>query len=125
MYDYHKVLKKDIRNFIRDYEYDISGNKEDVMNDLTDVLWAEDSVTGNGLMGYIENEVLLSNDKAKMYVLDNIEIMLEAVQEFGCKEKVVPKMMAGDWRWFDITIRCYLLNTCIAEVLENIFKRKK
>lgn len=125
MYDYRKTLKKDIRNYIEDYEYDISGNKEDLMNDLTDVLWAEDSVTGNGLMGYIENEVLLSNDKAKMYVLDNIEIMLEAVQEFGCKEEVVPRMMVGDWRWFDITIRCYLLSSCIAEVLENIFKRKK
>lgn len=125
MYDYRKALKKDIRNYIEDYEYDISGSKEDVIDDLFDVLWAEDSVTGNGFMGYEENGVLLPDDKAKMYVLDNIEIMLEAVQEFGCKESVVPKMIEGDWIWFDITIRCYLLGSCIAEVLENIFKRKK
>lgn len=47
--------------------------------------------------------------------------MKEALTEFCVeKEKIVDKFFAGDYAYFDSTIRCYLLSQAINAALEEI-----
>ena len=57
----------------------------------------------------------------KEYVTENMEECIEALKEFCVEaETVAEKFLSEDWEYFDVTIRCHLLNQAISEVLEEI-----
>lgn len=96
---------------LTDYE-----DKDDLQESLHDDLWAEDSVTGNGSGSYT-----LCRETVKGYVLDNMDLCIESLKEFCVEaETVAEKFLSEDWKYFDVTIRCYLLGQAISEVLEEI-----
>ena len=116
-YNYYEAMKEDIRNYINDeIEYTDFSTLEELEEHMNDVLWAHDSVTGNGSGSYTFNSY-----QAKEYVLDNIDLCREAVKEFCVDaETITDKFLYGDWEYFDVTIRCYILGGCIAEIMEEI-----
>ena len=49
-----------------------------------------------------------------------MDLLEEAVEEFGIDSADIgTHFLAEDWEWMDVTIRCYILSQCIAEVLEE------
>lgn len=116
MYNYFKEETEDVRNYIEN-EIDFSEfeDLEELEQYLNDTLWTEDSVTGNASGSYTFNRV-----QASLYVLDNMDLLEEAAEEFGIDSADIgARFLADDWEWMDVTIRCYILSQCIAEVLEE------
>ena len=117
MYNYLEAMKSDIKDYIKN-EINTANysDREELENDLNDILWNEDSVTGNASGSYTFNCA-----DAKEYVTDNIDLLAEACKEFGVNNETVgEKFFAEDWEYFDVTIRCYLLNQAISEALDEI-----
>ena len=113
-YDYLEAIKYDIKNYIEldvnlgDYE-----DRDELETALNDDLWVNDSVTGNASGSYTFNTVY-----AKKYVLENIELAVEAYEEF-CDD-IGRDLKEGNWEKMDVTIRCYLLGQALNEVLDEL-----
>lgn len=118
MYNYFDAMKKDVMGYIED-NIDLSewkGNRDELEEKLRDDLWTEDSVTGNGSGSYTFNRV-----KAQLYVLDNIDELVEACNEFCVDDATVgEKFLSEDWEWFDVTLRCYFLSMVVGECLDDL-----
>jgi hypothetical protein len=116
MYDYREQMKADVKDYIEenigfiDYE-DLDELKENLQDDL----WAEDNVTGNASGSYTFNRA-----EAKENVIDNLDLLKEACEEFDCKNAFADKFFDEDWEWMDVTIRCYLLSEIIETVVEEM-----
>lgn len=115
-YNYHESVCDDIREYIAN-EIDIdswkSGYTQEKLCDfLEERLWAEDSVTGNASGSYT-----FSTWKAEENLCHNMDLLLEACEEFG--ESVQDAVERGA-EFCDVTIRCYLLNLCINQVVKEI-----
>ena len=115
-YNYLEELKSDVKNYINEVASDYMDceDMDDLKDELYDNLWDEDSVTGNGSGSYTFNR-----EKAKEYVSDNMDLMVEAYKEFDSIESLVDDLEALDFETIDVTIRCYLLSQALDEVLED------
>lgn len=111
-YNYLEAIKADVLDYIR-AEVDLAEYEtlEDLADMLNDELWACDSVTGNGSGSYTFNTY-----KAEEYICHNLELLAEAMREFGCDCDCLEKGA----EWCDVTIRCYLLGQAISEALDEI-----
>lgn len=111
-YNYMKAMTEDIKEYIKN-EVTLSdySDREELEEYLHDTLWTEDSVTGNASGSYTFNTY-----KAEEYICHNLDLLAEAIKEFGCTENVLEKGA----EWCDVTIRCYLLGQAIAEVLDDM-----
>lgn len=118
MYDYLEQVTADVRDYV-EQEIDLTewaGDRDGLEEKLNDDLWTCDSVTGNGSGSYTFNRV-----QAQIYVLDGMDELQEAVNEFGIdSETIGKKFLESDWEYFDVTIRCYLLGQAIAAVLDDL-----
>lgn len=118
MYDYKEAVKNDVIDYIND-NYTREEIKENIMyhvkdrfiEELHNDLWTVDSVTGNASGSYTFNTY-----KAEEYLCHNMELLKEALEEFGCGIDYLEKGAEA----CDVTIRCYLLYGAISEALEEI-----
>ena len=118
MYDYREAMTEDVKQWITDEVNlaDWTEDREGLEQQLNDDLWTADSVTGNASGSYTFNRV-----QASLYVLDNMDLLQEAIEEFATDPATVgDKFISEDWEWFDVTIRCYLLGSVISEVLDEM-----
>lgn len=118
MYDYRESMIEDVKQWITDEVNlaDWTEDREGLEQQLNDDLWTADSVTGNGSGSYTFNRV-----QASLYVLDNMDLLQEAIDEFATDPATVgDKFISEDWEWFDVTIRCYLLGSIISDVLNEM-----
>lgn len=116
-YNYNEAVKNDVLDYIRN-EVNLSEfeDLEELEQSLNDDLWTVDSVTGNASGSYTFNRY-----QAQEYVMDNIELLNEACEEFGTNtETVGEKFLNEEFEWMDVTIRCYLLAQAIREALEEV-----
>ena len=115
-YNYLEELKSDVRNYIKEVASDYMDceDRDELRDSLYDNLWNEDSVTGNGSGSYTFNR-----EKAKEYVSDNLDLMVEAYKDLDSIESLVDDLEALDFETIDVTIRCYLLSQALDEVLED------
>lgn len=111
-YNYMEAMTEDIKEYINN-EVTLSdySDRDELEQQLNDDLWTEDSVTGNASGSYTFNTY-----KAEEYICHNLDLLAEAVKEFGCDENVLEKGA----EWCDVTIRCYLLGQAITEVLDDM-----
>ena len=114
-YNYFESICEDIRNYIG--ENGISpanyADKDDMFNSLNDLLWVEDSVTGNASGSYTCNTFV-----AEENLCHNLDLLGQAVEEFGCSPE---DFFTNGPEWADVTIRCYLLSQCLTAVLSEDF----
>lgn len=118
MYDYREAMTEDVKEWITNEVNlaDWTEDREGLEEQLNDDLWIADSVTGNGSGSYTFNRI-----QASLYVLDNMDLLQEAIDEFSIDPaKVGDKFISEDWEWFDVTIRCYLLGSIISDVLNEM-----
>lgn len=115
-YNYLEELKSDVRNYIKEVASDYMDceDMDELRDSLYDNLWDEDSVTGNGSGSYTFNK-----EKAKEYVSDNMDLMVEAYKDLDSIESLVDDLEALDFETIDVTIRCYMLSQALDEVLED------
>ena len=117
-YDYRYEMRQDVRNAIEEgYSLDEwRGRRDELEEKLNEDLWIDDGVTGNASGSYYCNSY-----KAMQAVMDNMELLQEALDEFGADyADIGRRFMEGDWECFDVSIRCYLLSSVVADVLDDI-----
>ena len=108
-YDYKENIKNDIKSYIVDNNIDVNSDDFD-QNELYDDLFCEDSVTGNASGSYT-----FSTWKSEEYICHNLDLLKDAFDEFGCD---MDRMF--DAEYCDVSIRCYLLDSCLLEVIEEL-----
>ena len=115
-YEYLEHITADILDYIKS-EYttkEIRAELDDRNNweeTLHDDLWIVDSVTGNASGSYTFNAY-----KAEEYICHNLELLGEAIREFGDDVNALEKGA----EWCDVTIRCYLLGQAIYDALNTL-----
>lgn len=113
-YDYFAAVKEDVKNVvINDYNYieELKNDREEFEQRLYDELWVNDSVTGNASGSYTFNAW-----QAEEYICHNMDLLKEACDEFGTDLADIIESAES----CDVTIRCYLLNQSISEVLDEL-----
>lgn len=116
-YDYNTAVREDVLEAIRD-NYTPEEIREALQDrdafaeKLHDNLWIDDSVTGNASGSYYCNTW-----KAEEAIAHNLDLLGEALQEFGCgPEYLIEKGAEAA----DVTIRCYLLYGAISDALDEL-----
>ena len=114
--NYLEQMKKDILDYMKEEGITVtSENREEVEEELNEKLWTVDSVTGNSSGSYTFN-----SNKAKEYVVENMDVLKEMVTEFDIDAKTVAeKFINEEWEYFDVSIRCYLLGSAIAAAIDE------
>lgn len=115
-YDYREEMKKDILRYLeehRDKSDDIITGYEQSL--LYDDMFVSDDITGNASGSYTFNAW-----KAEEYVAHNLDLLGEALDEFGIDGDTLRKKMSGEWA--DCMIRCYLLGEVIGDAIEEYNK---
>lgn len=119
MYNYRDNIMNDvIRHIAGNYSInDILDALDDINNfaeRLSNDCWVDDAVTGNASGSYTFNQA-----DAREYVLENMAILFDALDNFGAEDaEIVKHLKAEDYEYFDVTIRCYLLPEIIAYVMD-------
>ena len=115
-YDYREVMKSDIMDYLEECVENFNEFDMDNYDEIYDELWINDSVTGNASGSYTFNRL-----RAEQYVKENLPLCIEAMIEFGFSaEDFGKKVYDDEWEYLDVTIRCYLLDGCLSEVLEEM-----
>jgi hypothetical protein len=120
-YNYEEAIISDLKDWITNEDV-ISElkdlNYEDLFETIYDEAFTIDSITGNGL-DYYDTE-----DNCSKYLAGNIELLYLAARDYCIDDDIntvikhyEDKSLA---RYFDSTIRCYLLGDCIDKVLKEI-----
>lgn len=109
-YDYYEMVKEDIRNYIKE-NYEVEEIKDLEFDDLYDDLFISDSVTGNASGSYT-----FSTWKAEENLCHNMELLGEALNEFGCDGSYLEKGAEA----CDVTIRCYVLGQVLEDVIYDL-----
>ena len=114
MYNYLDAVKNDVRQIMED-EGEFLGwdelDRDALFNEVYDYCFTCDAVTGNGSGSYTFNR-----DEAAHMIVDNLDLLGEACEEFGCNMDVLKSGAEA----CDVTIRCYLLGTAIDEIIDEI-----
>lgn len=115
---YLEEVKQDVATYLEDnkqfFDFSDYADKDEFEQDLNDKLFCEDSVTGNASGSYYFNI-----GESKETVLENIEEVIQALEEFGQLEDLGKKMAEDEWEFLDVSARCYFLGQAIAEYIEE------
>lgn len=115
-YDYYREVANDVKEWIEDHYTPeeiaerIAEYRDDFAQELNDDMWVADSVTGNASGSYT-----FSTWKAEEYICHNLDLLGEAIEEFGGNMDVLKNGAEA----CDVTIRCYLLGQAIEQVLDQ------
>ena len=120
MYDYKTAVKEDVMNYISEnYSADeirenleTSAARSDFEEKLNEILWVEDSVTGNASGSYTFNRW-----QAEENLCHNMGLLKEACYEFG---QDLAEAVERGAEYCDVTIRCYLLSGAISVTLDEL-----
>ena len=111
-YNYREAVKDDVLEYINnEIIFEDFDTLEDLEEHLNDVLFIEDSVTGNASGSYTFNAY-----EAEENICHNLDLLADALDELGGGCDVLRDGAEAA----DVTIRCYLLGECIADALEEI-----
>ncbi len=111
-YNYREAVKDNVLEYINnEINFEDFDTLEDLEEHLNDVLFNEDSVTGNASGSYTFNTY-----EAEENICHNFDLLADALDEFGGDCDI----LRGGAEAADVTIRCYLLGECIADALEEI-----
>ncbi|MDD1401005.1 hypothetical protein PSA87_05090 [Limosilactobacillus reuteri] len=117
-YSYPQHVKEDIKEFIEKrldsgtFGLLVQGD-EDTIEDVKDLMFDQDDVTGNGSGSYTFNTL-----KAEECLVGNWDLLREAKDELDPNTDLIEK---GP-EYCDVLIRCYLLDWCFNKALNDIVK---
>lgn len=115
-YNYLENMIEDVKESFEENKVSQGWDKLIEKNDIQtlheemyDFMFCDDSVTGNASGSYTCNSWVAENN-----LCHNLELLGEACDEFDCKPKL------DNAEWCDVTIRCYLLDNAISEVIKSL-----
>lgn len=112
-YDYLEAVTNDVRYYIsNEINFNYFEDLDELREHLNDVLWVNDSVTGNESGSYTFNAY-----EAEENLCHNWDLLEEVCNEFGLE---IGYEIGRGPESCDVTIRCYLLGQAIEKVLEEI-----
>lgn len=114
-YNYEVAMVDDIIDYITDNDILNTYEGTDLEEDLNEMLWAEDEITGNGAYGYTDDI-----EKLQCFIGTNLPLAFEALENFDESLENLPREYKLLLKYVDTTIRCYLLRTCIDQALERL-----
>lgn len=117
--EYLMEVKEDVLGYLEEYGYtaeDVREHRDGLAEKLNDILWCEDSVTGNASGSYTCNTY-----KAEENLNHAWDLIVEVAQEFGIKPTISDGYEHGA-EWWDVSIRCYLLGEAIEMALDELEK---
>lgn len=122
-YNYLENVKNDVKAYIEGHLEDLENRfsvlseetRDEYSDYLYDTLFVDDSVTGNASGSYTCNAW-----EAEENVCHNWDLVEEAANEFDLDAESLGR---GAEFW-DVTIRLYLLNRAISDVLADMIKNK-
>lgn len=118
MYNYLENVINDAKQAIFENLNDWNfSDREELEGIANDMLWIDDSVTGNGSGSYT-----FSTWQAEENLCHNMDELEEACDEFGQDIGEVVKQGA---EYCDVTIRCYLLSQAISAALDELEEKGK
>ena len=117
-YNYLENIKADVKEYI-DNEINLKdfSDREELEGIANDILWIEDSVTGNGSGSYT-----FSTWKAEENLCHNMDELEEACNEFG---QDIGEAVKHGAEYCDVTIRCYLLGQAISAAIDELEEEGK
>ncbi len=111
-YDYLQAVIDDVKQYIADNKITVTtDNRDEIEQQLNEDLFTEDSVTGNASGSYT-----FSTYQAEENLCRNMDLLADALSYFGFTLDYLEKGAEA----CDVTIRCYLLNQAISDVLDEI-----
>ena len=118
-YDYLRAITDDVKDWIRE---ETNFPKDELLDriSLCDSLWEElfniDDITGNGMYYYADE------DSCAMYISENFDLIYEAAADFGPDNAtLIDRYECHELaRYFDCTIRCYLLMDAIYQAIDEL-----
>ena len=112
LYNYHIAVKDDIREYIKENYGTVT---EEMRSDVFDEVLDDDSVTGNASGSYTMNRAI-----AKEYVIENIDLLNRAVDEYGFDKKDIgEQFLSEQWEYLDVLIRLYLVGECFDDIFSE------
>ena len=120
IYSYPSNIKQDVKEFIEKrldagtFGLLVQGD-EDTIEDVEDLMFNQDDVTGNGSGSYTFNTL-----KAEECLVGNWDLLKEAKDEF----QPDPDFIDKGAEFCDVLIRCYLLDWCFRKALADIVNEK-
>ena len=124
-YDYLQALIYDIKEWMRNNDFDLNDyeDMDDACEYLLDTLWVEDSVTGNGEMGYAKRQ------DYEDYLSHNWDELINAIDSFCVTTNDIVNILKKRdveyiLQWCDSTIRLNLLPEAISRALNDIDNEK-
>ena len=124
IYDYHKAVADDVRDLVKEREQNKSFrlswyihekdgkhyfNRQEAADDLGNVAFNNDSVTGNASGSYTLNTLV-----AERCLVGNRDLLCEALADFGDEQADI---LTHGAEWCDVTIRCYLVDETVDEIM--------
>lgn len=123
-YNYYESVKQDIIEYIKNNNIlEEKVEKEQMDRDelyyyLQDELWSTDAVTGNSELYYDTEDACFKN------LAGNSNLIYQAVNEFCIDDNInliiqhfQDRALA---RYLDSTVRCYLLDRCLEDALDEL-----
>lgn len=134
-YDYRAAVAEDVRQYIEDegglpgflYNHDgynlpqdaraalMEENRPALESALFDAMFISDAVTGNASGSY-----WCSTYKATCALAGNLDLLADALAEFGGVDEEALKRYLYSPENADVTIRCYLLPRAIEDYLDEL-----
>lgn len=116
-YNFQKAVENDVRDYIDGNIGSLSAKyatKWEAIDDLQEDLFTNDSVTGNASGSYT-----FDKEEAQKNLFGNYFLLCDAYEEFGYDG--IPFKAMQNPEIMDVAIRCYLLGSAVAEVVEDMW----
>lgn len=112
-YNYLTAVTADVTDYING-EIDLGQYEtaDELKDELNERLFVNDSVTGNASGSYT-----FSAWQAEENLCHNLDLLGEALTEFGCNPDYMAKNGAEAC---DVTIRCYLLSEAVSDAVDAL-----
>ena len=117
-YNYLENVTADAKQAIlENLNYWKFADREELEEIANDVLWVDDSVTGNESGSYT-----FSTWKAEENLCHNMDELEDACDEFG---QDIGEAVKQGAEYCDVTIRCYMLGQAISDALDELEEEGK
>ena len=117
-YNYMEVVTNDAKQAIlENLNYWKFADREELEEIANDILWVDDSVTGNASGSYT-----FSTWQAEENLCHNMDELEEACNDFG---QDIGEAVKQGAEYCDVTIRCYLLGQAISAAIDELEEEGK
>lgn len=122
LYDYRETVKNSVIDWLKEHRKEVEArhsqeDEADFEQWVTDECIMSDSVTGNASGSY-----LFSTWAAEDCLCHNLDLVVEAVKEYGGGAEDVGRAIMQGAETCDVIIRCYVLYEVVGQAIEEFFE---